>query len=104
MPNLGEWMVLLVIAVLVLGPDRLPEYAASLGRGVRHLKTLAKGAEASVRAEVGSDVDWRAYDPRQYDPRRIIRDALVDDDRPSPGSRAASYDPTMATPWDRDAT
>ena len=25
------------------------------------------------------DVDWRTLDPRQYDPRRIIREALLDD-------------------------
>ena len=26
------------------------------------------------------DVDWKALDPRQYDPRRIVRDALMADD------------------------
>ena len=24
------------------------------------------------------DIDWRKFDPRQYDPRRIVRDALSD--------------------------
>ena len=31
--------------------------------------------------EVG-DVDWAALDPRKYDPRRIVRDALLEDDPP----------------------
>ena len=35
------------------------------------------------------DVDWRTLDPRQYDPRRIIREALLDD-APVPTVRAAS--------------
>jgi sec-independent protein translocase protein TatB len=26
------------------------------------------------------DVDWKKLDPRQYDPRRIIREALIDDE------------------------
>jgi sec-independent protein translocase protein TatB len=26
------------------------------------------------------EIDWKKLDPRQYDPRRIIRDALLDDE------------------------
>ncbi len=26
------------------------------------------------------DLDWKKLDPRQYDPRRIIREALLEDD------------------------
>lgn len=33
-----EIVVVLVIALIVLGPKRLPEMARSLGRGVRELK------------------------------------------------------------------
>ncbi len=33
-----EIIVVLVIALIVLGPKRLPEMARSLGRGVRELK------------------------------------------------------------------
>jgi sec-independent protein translocase protein TatB len=29
------------------------------------------------------EVDWKKLDPRQYDPRRIIREALLDDDTPA---------------------
>ena len=34
-----EIMVLLVIALIVLGPQRLPEMARSVGRGVREFRT-----------------------------------------------------------------
>lgn len=74
-----------VIAVFVLGPDRLPHYAAQLARLTRSLKEMANGAKDRMRDELGpdfDDVDWKKLDPRQYDPRRIIREALVDDAEP----------------------
>lgn len=67
---------------MVLGPERLPQYAAQLGRLVRELRRMATGAREQLREEVGpefDDVDWRKLDPRQYDPRRIIKEALLED-------------------------
>jgi sec-independent protein translocase protein TatB len=79
--NPSEFVVLLVVAAVVLGPERLPQYAAGLARLVRELRRMAQGATDQVRAELGpefDDVDWRKLDPRQYDPRRIVREALAD--------------------------
>ena len=75
-----------VIAVFLLGPDRLPHYAAQLARLVRSLRDMANGAKDRMRDELGpdfDDVDWKKLDPRQYDPRRIIREALADDPEPA---------------------
>jgi sec-independent protein translocase protein TatB len=77
-----ELVVLAIIAVAVLGPERLPEYAAQLARLVKGLRRMATGAREQLREEVGpelDEVDWRKLDPRQYDPRRIIKEALLDD-------------------------
>jgi sec-independent protein translocase protein TatB len=71
-----------LIAVILIGPDRLPGYAAQFGRLIRSLRDMANGAKTRMREEMGpdyDDVDWKKLDPRQYDPRRIIREALVDD-------------------------
>ena len=40
MPNVGpmEIIIVLVIALLVLGPKRLPEMGKSVGRGMREFK------------------------------------------------------------------
>jgi sec-independent protein translocase protein TatB len=76
-------LIIGVIAVFLLGPERLPHYAAQLGRLVRSLRDLASGAKDRMREEMGpdfDDVDWKKLDPRQYDPRRIIREALSDAD------------------------
>lgn len=81
--SFDKLLILGVIAVFVLGPERLPHYARQLARLVRNLRDLADGARDRMREEMGSDfddVDWKKLDPRQYDPRRIIREALLDDD------------------------
>lgn len=77
----NEFIVLLAVAAIVLGPERLPHYTQQLTRLIRELRRMAQGATEQVRAELGpefDDVDWRKLDPRQYDPRRIVREALAD--------------------------
>jgi sec-independent protein translocase protein TatB len=75
--------VIAIIAVILLGPERLPYYASQLAKLVRAMRDLANGAKERMREEMGPDfdeVDWKKLDPRQYDPRRIIREALADDE------------------------
>jgi sec-independent protein translocase protein TatA len=45
MPNVGapELIVILVIALLVLGPKKLPEVGRSVGRGMREFKESLSG-------------------------------------------------------------
>jgi sec-independent protein translocase protein TatB len=72
-----------LIAVILLGPERLPYYASQLAKLVRSVRDFANGAKERMREEMGDDfdeVDWKKLDPRQYDPRRIIREALQDDE------------------------
>ena len=79
--NGGEILLLVLIAILVLGPNRMPEYAAKLARGIRQARVMAEGAKGQLKEQLGpeyKDVNWRQYDPRQYDPRRIVRQALIE--------------------------
>lgn len=112
--------VLLIIGALVLGPDKLPEYAAKFGQLVRELRRMAAGAQEQLREELGpefEDIDWNRLDPRQYDPRRIIRDALSDDaadvQRSPATEKTAAVEvpsppqgllPGQAVPFDSEAT
>jgi sec-independent protein translocase protein TatA len=45
MPNIGvpELLIVLVIALIVLGPKKLPEVGRSLGRGMREFKDSIAG-------------------------------------------------------------
>ena len=83
--TIDKLLILAVVAVFLLGPERLPHYAAQFARLVRSLRKMADGAKDRMREEMGPDfdeVDWKKLDPRQYDPRRIIREALVDEPEP----------------------
>ncbi|MFK0072949.1 MULTISPECIES: twin-arginine translocase TatA/TatE family subunit [Arthrobacter] len=89
--NGPEFLILLIIGVLVIGPKRLPEYTQGLMNLVRGVRKMASGAREQIKDEVGIDideVDWRKYDPRQYDPRRIIREALLEPEAPAAASAA----------------
>lgn len=92
--NGSEFIILAVLAIVILGPERLPEYTRAFTDWLRVMRGKAEGAKAQFKEETGTDfdeVDWRKYDPRQYDPRRIIRDALREpaDGSSTPASRAA---------------
>lgn len=111
--NGGEFVVLLVVALLVIGPERLPQYSAQLARFVKDVRRMALNAREQVRDELGpdfDDVDWRKLDPRQYDPRRIVRDALSEaweDETPTkPVSPRPATRPTTPrpAPFDDEAT
>ncbi|PFG19113.1 twin-arginine translocase TatA/TatE family subunit [Serinibacter salmoneus] len=90
MGNIGgmEIGLILILVLVVIGPERLPGYAAQIGRLVRELRAMAKGATSQLKAEMGDDFEeLRQFDPRQYDPRRIVREALADDP-PASAARA----------------
>lgn len=78
-PSGWEFFVLLVVFVLIIGPQRLPEYTRNVIRGVRKARKWVDDSRATVEDEMGIAIDdLRKYDPRQYDPRRIIREAWGD--------------------------
>jgi sec-independent protein translocase protein TatB len=120
--NGWEFIILLVVTVFVIGPERMPEYAAKLARLVRQVRGMADTAKEQLREQMGpefDEVDWKQYDPRQYDPRRIVREALMDQE-PEDGQASSSGDvqaggfkapssftrhnPDKPTPYDQDAT
>src|SRR5947209_8510957 len=70
MPNIGpmELIVVLAIALMVLGPKKLPEVGRSLGKGIREFKGSLTGDKDSADA----DADARGIDAR---PSRISDDA-----------------------------
>lgn len=77
--TLDKLVIIALLAAFLIGPERLPVLAEKLGALVRGLRDLAGGAKERMREELGpefDEVDWQKLDPRQYDPRRIVMDAL----------------------------
>jgi sec-independent protein translocase protein TatA len=57
-PGPLELLVILVIALIVLGPKKLPEAAKSVGRGMRELRESLQGAtEPDPYEDYESDED-----------------------------------------------
>lgn len=108
--GLTEMAVIAFVAVLVFGPDKLPELAKQAGQLVRQVRRMADNARDELRSELGpeyADLELRDLDPRTI-VRRHIQEALDDDDD-EPARRPARrgqrpLDEGEAPPYDADAT
>ncbi|HEX4100099.1 MAG TPA: Sec-independent protein translocase protein TatB [Pseudonocardiaceae bacterium] len=86
----GEFLILIVAGLLILGPERLPSAAAWLGRTVRQVREYAQGAREQLRSELGPEFDelrapledlrgLRGFNPRGFNPTSAITRHLFDD-------------------------
>ena len=76
--SLGKLLVIGVLALFLVGPEKLPLYAAKLAEWVRVARGLADQTKRRMADELGpgfEDVDWASLDPRRYHPRRLLMDA-----------------------------
>ncbi|MGC5166447.1 Sec-independent protein translocase TatB [Luteimicrobium sp. DT211] len=91
--NGGELLVIAVLAAVLIGPERLPEYVKQVTAFARTARTWVVQARDRVTDELGPEgagVDWAQLDPRRYDPRSIVREALLEDLLPGGVRRPAA--------------
>ncbi|MCX6396521.1 MAG: sec-independent translocase [Propionibacteriales bacterium] len=113
--GLPELAVILVVGILVFGPDRLPDYARQAGRMVRQLRALAQSAQNDLRNELGpeyADLKLTDLDPRVAI-RKHILEAIEADDLAEAQAAAAqlaertggpALEPDERPPYDVEAT
>jgi TatA/E family protein of Tat protein translocase len=89
----AEILVILVVALLVFGPDRLPELARSLGRGLAEFRRASNDLRRSVM-EATSD------EPR-IQPKQVPRAEARTDPKVEPATSTLA--PTTAPPEGADA-
>ncbi|MBM9460709.1 twin-arginine translocase subunit TatB [Nocardioides sp. zg-536] len=107
----GELVVIAFLAVLVFGPDKLPDLAKQVGRFVRQLRGFATSARDELRAELGpeyADLELTDLDPRQI-VRKHIAEAMAEldelEDAVSPAAAAqVPLAPGELPPYDTEAT
>ncbi|MFE4001821.1 twin-arginine translocase TatA/TatE family subunit [Nocardioides sp. YIM B13467] len=73
-----------IVAGLVIGPQRLPIYTRRLAELIRSFRSLIDTSKARAELE--------ALDVRQYDPRRIVREALTEPAAALPADEAIEAD------------
>ena len=119
--DLSMWklMVLGVIALVVFGPDKLPQLARDAGRTMRQLRAMAQTARTELKAELGDTVG--EFDFSDLNPRTFVRKHLLDDldadltapaagtaqaQAPAPRAAAAAAAAPLNSPapYDLDAT
>jgi Tat protein translocase TatB subunit len=59
--GLPELILIMAIALIVVGPDKLPELARSLGKGIVELKKAAAGLKETLHEDDDSS-DWQEAD------------------------------------------
>jgi len=86
--NVGwsELLVLGVIALVVLGPERLPEAARWLASTIRKVKEFASNAQQQLKDDYGADLEEfseplkQLNDLRGMSPRALVTKHLLDGD------------------------
>jgi sec-independent protein translocase protein TatB len=104
--GLPELAVIAFVAVLVFGPDKLPEFARQAGRFARQMRKFAHEARDELREELGPE--YADLQLRDLDPRTIVRkhlaeamsEAMREDTEPVAPALALDETP----PYDVDAT
>ncbi len=83
--GLPELAVIAFVAVLVFGPDKLPDFARQAGRMARKVREFANEARDELREELGpefADLDFKDLDPRTIVRKHIIEAMNEDPDEP----------------------
>jgi sec-independent protein translocase protein TatB len=107
--GLPEFVVIFVVAILVFGPDRLPDFARQAGRMLRQVRNFTQAARDDIRSELGpefADLELSDLDPRKA-VRKHIMEAMEDEDDADTVPVRRGHRPLKdgeRPPYDSDAT
>lgn len=79
--GMSELILLGVLALILIGPQQLPEVARTLGRFINDLKRSAEGLTEDIKQQARVDLDLDSLDPRKQQkeppPIPIMKDPRV---------------------------
>lgn len=78
--GIPEMVMLAVLAVVLFGPERLPEFAKKAARVLQYLRGIANNAQTTLRSELGPD--FENFDLRDMNPRAFVQKHLLDEVQP----------------------
>ena len=96
----AEFIILLLLALLVFGPDQLPKAAQQVGRVLRQLRTMANSASSDIKEGLGPE--YKDFDVQDLNPKRFIQKHFWEEGEAEkkPASRLNGKRP----PFDDEAT
>ena len=98
-----EIAVIVVVALLVFGPEKLPEIAKQAGGFVRTLRQMADNAKNDLGREMGQDLSQ--LNLKDLDPREVVRRTFLDEDTtPAATKETRILRPGERPPFDIEAT
>lgn len=74
--GLPELMIISLVAVIVVGPEKVPDLARQAGRFLSRIKLLATATRDELRAELGPE--FADVELRDLDPRNVVRKHVVE--------------------------
>ncbi|MFV0428641.1 MAG: sec-independent translocase [Arachnia sp.] len=72
-----EFVVLIVVAVVVFGPERLPQFSRKAARVLVYLRDIANNAQTQLRTELGPE--YSNLELKDLNPKTFIRKQLADE-------------------------
>ncbi|MDV9176675.1 sec-independent translocase [Streptomyces sp. W16] len=73
-----ELVTIIVLAVLVFGPDKLPKVIQDVMRTIRKIREFSESAKADIREELGPD--FKDFDFEDLNPKTFLRKQLDNDE------------------------
>ncbi len=104
-------LVLVLLGLVIFGPEQLPKIASQAGRALRDLRRLAESARADLTDNLGPE--FRDFDFNDLNPRAFVRKHLLDDLNEDDLGETAAPDqvgvltdlgPNEVPPYDVEAT
>ena len=74
--GLAELVVIALVAIIVFGPDKIPDLAKQAGAMLRKARDFANAARDELRTELGPE--FSDLELRDLDPRAIVRKHIVE--------------------------
>ena len=95
----GEVIGLVVLALLLVGPERMPRVAADLGKMIRKVRSLTNTATAEIRENLGpgfEDLKPADLNPKTFI-KRHVASVLEDEDEKERQNRngASAFKPQI---------
>jgi len=95
----GELIGLAILAIILIGPERLPNFAVDAAKFVKRIREMASKATEELKENLGPG--FEDLKPTDLNPKSFIKKQLSnvldddDDESPTPSKRTSTIDPDL---------